>query len=39
MKLSRKLRDEDVTRKAQIKDIARFMKQVLPEPLFRDLKE
>ena len=32
IKLSGKLREEDVTRKAQLKDIAKFMKQVLPEP-------
>ena len=32
IKLSGKLREEDVTRKAQLKDIAKFMKQFLPEP-------
>ena len=31
IKMIRKLREEDVTRKAQLKDIAKFMKQVLPE--------
>ena len=31
IKLSGKLREEDVTRKAQLKDIEKFMKQVLPE--------
>ena len=29
--MSGKVREEDVTRKAQLKDIAKFMKQVLPE--------
>ena len=32
IKLSWKLREEDVTHKAQLKDIAKFMKQILPEP-------
>ena len=27
-----KLREEDVIRQAQVKDIAKFMRQVLPEP-------
>ena len=31
IKMSEKLREEDVTRKAQLKDIAKFMKRVLPE--------
>jgi hypothetical protein len=30
--MSGKLREEDVIRKAQLKDIAKFMRQVLPEP-------
>ena len=29
--MSEKLREEDVTRRAQLKDIANFMKQVLSE--------
>ena len=34
--MSEKLREEDVTHKAQLKDIANFMKRVLPEePQFR----
>jgi len=32
IEMSGKLREEDVTRKAQLKNIAKFMKQVLPEP-------
>ena len=32
IKLSGKLREEDVTRKAQLKNNAKFKKQVLPEP-------
>ena len=35
IKLSGKLREEDVTRKAQLKDIVKFQKQVLPEPPVR----
>ena len=31
IKLSEMLREEDVTRKAQVKDIAQLMKRVLPE--------
>ena len=31
IKMSGKLREEDVTRKTQLKDIAKFMTQVLPE--------
>ena len=31
IELSGKIREEDVTRKVQLKDIAKFMKQVLPE--------
>jgi hypothetical protein len=30
--MSGKLREEYVTRKAQLKDIAKFLNQVLPEP-------
>ena len=30
--MSERLREEDVTSKAQLKDIANFMKQFLPEP-------
>ena len=30
--MSERLREEDVTGKAQLKDIANFVKQVLPEP-------
>ena len=30
--MSEKLREEDVTRKAQIKDIAKFIKRVLQQP-------
>ena len=33
IEMSGKLREEEVTRKAQLKDIAKFMKQVLLEPL------
>ena len=29
-KMSKKIRGEDVTRKAQTKDVANFLKQVLP---------
>jgi len=29
--MSKRLHEEDVTRKAQLKDIANFMKSVLPE--------
>ena len=32
IKLRERLREEDVTRKAQLKDIAKFIKQVLPQP-------
>ena len=32
IELSGKLWEEDVTRKAQLRDIAKFVKQVLPEP-------
>jgi len=32
IKLSGKLQEEILTRKAQLKDIAKFMKQVNPEP-------
>ena len=39
IRMSGKLREEDVTRKAQLKYIAKFMKAVLPEPFFRVLKE
>jgi hypothetical protein len=39
IEMSGKLREEDVTRKAQLKDIAKFRKQVLLEPLCRDLNE
>ena len=30
IKMSNKIREEDVTRKAQTKDVAKFLKQVLP---------
>jgi len=33
--MSEKLREEYVTLNAQLKDIAKFMKQVLPEPTFQ----
>jgi hypothetical protein len=32
IKMSKKIREKDVTRMTQIKDIAKFLKQVLPEP-------
>jgi hypothetical protein len=31
IKMSERLREEYVTRKAQLKDIAKFMKPILPE--------
>ena len=39
IRLSGKLREEDITHKAQLKGIVKFMKQVLHEPPFRDLNE
>jgi hypothetical protein len=39
IKMSGKLREEDITRKAMLKDIAKFMNKFCPNPLFRDLKE
>jgi len=37
--MSGKLQEEDVTRKAQLQDITKLVKQVLPEALFRDFNE
>jgi len=32
IKMSKRIREEDVTRKAQLKDVAKFLKQLLPSP-------
>ena len=36
--MSERIREEDVTRKAQLKDISQFMKHVLPETPVHNLK-
>jgi hypothetical protein len=38
IKMSEKLREDDVTRQAQLKEIAKFIKQVLPEPTVQRFK-